>query len=512
MPISLIRCVFLSCLVLLLGIGAGCTHYQPTKNVWKGTKGLWYEYVSPPASIDYGDKGEISERGQKLADGMMGIDVQLSKLERIMLNADKPPTKGWMNDLFASVPWIDGFAGVKSDGKLLGQETRPGTHEKELDFNPILYEDAKQNTRALRCDVQQTSSGPEVVVATPLYDGVDFLGAVAVYFDMSSLLKFAKPSENVVILTPQALLCPGKYDFASTPLAGADWKTIVSKSSAGTISNASGTFAYQVRYLGNLPIIFCVVDAGSFPPGSGNAAQGLAFFPKREKLSPPPQKPRTKKGSGTDQSFVPSEQQETAPTTNVPSGTAVGEHSRGAVSDIAPGSRESVLLHQNGRRLTHQHKVGERQIEGENVQYRPRRRTLPPIALPEEPSPEPMPAIKVPSPFGPRHTAGAKSTEESGNSDKKSLVSQPTEQGQPKATPDKKVEPSVLPGGRPSPFGPHPTSDKDVKASEDKSNVDGEKSTDKPATDKKSAVEKKEEDSSPATLPGGRPSPFGPKQ
>lgn len=165
-------------------MGAGCSRYQPVKNVWKGTKGLWYEYVSQPASINYDDKGELTERDQIFTKGMMGIDTQLHRLERLMANADKPPTRAWMDNFFKEVPWVDGFAGVKSDGSILGQETVPGKNPKQLDFNSILYEDKKQSTRALRCDVQQTPEGPEVMVAMPLYDGIDFLGCVVAYFNM----------------------------------------------------------------------------------------------------------------------------------------------------------------------------------------------------------------------------------------------------------------------------------------------------------------------------------------
>ena len=56
-------------------MGAGCSRYQPVKNVWKGTKGFWYEYVSQPASINYDDKGELTERDQIFTKGMMGIDT-----------------------------------------------------------------------------------------------------------------------------------------------------------------------------------------------------------------------------------------------------------------------------------------------------------------------------------------------------------------------------------------------------------------------------------------------------
>lgn len=83
---------------------AGCSSYQPTKNVWKGTKDVWYTYVSPPASVDYGEKGDLSPRALALTNCMMGLDVELGRFERTMINADKPPTRQWMDSLLPPIP------------------------------------------------------------------------------------------------------------------------------------------------------------------------------------------------------------------------------------------------------------------------------------------------------------------------------------------------------------------------------------------------------------------------
>ena len=200
--------LFRRCCVLLASAAmvAGCSSYQPTKNVWKGTKDVWYTYVSPPASVDYGEKGDLSPRALALTNCMMGLDVELGRFERTMINADKPPTRQWMDSLFAAHPWLDGFAGVKYDGTLLGQE--PANPLKQLDFIPLLYEDKKQGSRALRAGVQQTPMGPEVMLAAPLYDGVDFLGIVVAYFDMRNLVQYSGNPQDMVILSPQALLGP----------------------------------------------------------------------------------------------------------------------------------------------------------------------------------------------------------------------------------------------------------------------------------------------------------------
>ena len=488
---------FLRCFLLLMAVSlaTGCSSYQPTKNAWKSTKGFWNTYVSPPASVDYEEKGDISPRALALTNSMMGIDVELGRLERVMLNADKPPTREWITTFFASFPWISGFAGVKYDGTILGQE--PATSMKELDFIPLLYEDKKQNSRALRADVQNTPLGPEIMLAAPLYDGVDFLGVVAAYFDMRALMQYSSSPENMVILTPQALLWPGKYDFAATPLAGVNWSEVVSKSSSGTCTNATGSFYYMVRYLGNLPLVFAVVESGTFPEGKGDLEQGLPFFPKeREKLPPPPQPERKEKADVAS-----------APNFGTPSGEDVPAASMGAPgepsgtggrpdNEIQPGSHDSMLL--KGK-TSEKQRVQERALEGENVPVervqRPRkavpqqpRRSAPPVDLVPDadmpvlpggrPSPfgprKEAPVIKRPSPFGPRTDSPDASAQEQ--------TAPATQRETPADAPKQEATPAAS-----------PASEADT------------------APEQTPATEKADEPQAPATLPGGRPSPFGPR-
>ena len=458
---------------------AGCSSYQPTKNAWKSTKGFWNTYVSPPASVDYDEKGELSPQAMALTHSMMGIDVELSRLERVMLNADKPPTRDWIVTFFTNFPWISGFAGVKYDGSILGQE--PANPMKQLDFIPLLYEDKKQNSRALRADVQPSPLGPEVLLAAPLYDGVDFLGVVATYFDMRTLMQYSGSPENVVILSPQALLWPGKYDFAATPLAGVNWDEVVAKSSSGTCTNVNGTFYYLVRYLGNLPLVFAVAEKGNFPEGGVSVEQGLAFFPKeREKLPPPPQPERKRKNLDGPSMAVPTPSDAVTAEGGAPRAAGAPSH------DLQPGNSDSVLL-KNKR--AEKARVQERQLEGENVPVervqRPRRAAPAPQGM-GEPAPmaprEEKPALVIPSPFGPRtDNAGEKKAETAGEEADKASSAPSGEAAQAPApaeekpaekpvekpaqeeagaaspsgdAPDANAAPSTLPGGRPSPFGP----------------------------------------------------------
>lgn len=482
--------LFRRCCVLLASAAmvAGCSSYQPTKNVWKGTKDVWYTYVSPPASVDYGEKGDLSPRALALTNCMMGLDVELGRFERTMLNADKPPTRQWLDSLFAAHPWLDGFAGVKYDGTLLGQE--PANPLKQLDFIPLLYEDKKQGSRALRADVQQTPMGPEVMLAAPLYDGVDFLGIVVAYFDMRNLVQYSGNPQDMVILSPQALLWPGKYDYAATPLASVNWEETVTKSSSGTCTNATGSFYYMVRYLGNLPLVFAVPESGTFPQGNGSVDQGLKFFPKeREKLPPPPMPERKKDDAKTTPAFGASED----------AVDSYGDAGGMPPQDVAPGAN---IVQPPQESAPAPSRVRERPLAGENVKPRPRRRLVIPdeaLTVPELPEETaPAPQVRMPSPFGPR--GGAKPATEQGGADAAAPAA-PAESAAetaPAAETSAPAAPAAAqPAAAPAPAAPAETA---APAAE-------------PAAEpaETPAAEEPSEPRRPALLPGGRPSPFGPR-
>lgn len=506
--------------VLAVVLLCGCNAYQPTKNVWKTTKGLWNTYVSPPASVDYEDKGTLPPQALALSTSMLGIDVELGKLERVMQNADKPPTREWLTNFFATFPWISGFAGVKYDGTMLGQE--PADSLKKLDFIPLLYEDKKQNSRALRADVQPSPLGPEVMLAAPIYDGIDFLGIVVAYFDMRALMRYSDHPQDMVVLCPTALLWPGKYDFAATPLAGVNWSEVVANSTAGTCSNATGSFFYMVRYLGNLPLIFAVVEKGEFPEGNGDVQQGAQFFPQeRQKLPPPPMPERAAKAADAEnktpafgasaEAAEPVQEapgMEAAPTVAGSTHPADGGRSP---NEIQPGSRDSVLLKRKASQRQH---VQERALEGENVQIervqRPRRPAAKPAPRRSEPTLDLIPDADMPSlpggrpsPFGPRE---AKPSTPDGGA-----------QGADAATPST-PDAGTATGAPSSPSGDATTARQEQKAAPASEAQNGEAS-EKAAEPASGAAPTAPEaggpddgsDRQPALLPGGRPSPFGPR-
>jgi len=238
-------------------ISSGCSSNQTMKDAWKSTKGSWYTYASPQAAIDYEEIGNMSPAQVLLSSEMVGIDIQLIKLERIMLNGDKSPTGEWISKLFETVPWITGFAGVRDNGEILGQE--PAGFSDSFDFSPLLEPDEKQSMRALRATIIADATPPEILLATPLYESSEFLGVVVTSFNIPSLLKYSKTPSNLIIFTPKTLLWSGDFAQVSDAILSLDWEATIKDNVTGNVSIADKKFHWIVRYIGNLPVIFAVL-------------------------------------------------------------------------------------------------------------------------------------------------------------------------------------------------------------------------------------------------------------
>ncbi|MCI7506855.1 hypothetical protein, partial [Desulfovibrio piger] len=274
---------------------------------------------------------------------------------------------------------------------------------------------------------------------------------------------------------------------AATPLASVNWEETVTKSSSGTCTNATGSFYYMVRYLGNLPLVFAVPESGTFPQGNGSVDQGLKFFPKeREKLPPPPMPERKKDDAKTTPAFGASED----------AVDSYGDAGGMPPQDVAPGAN---IVQPPQESAPAPSRVRERPLAGENVKPRPRRRLVIPdeaLTVPELPEETaPAPQVRMPSPFGPR--GGAKPVTEQGGADAAAPAESAAETAPAAETSAPAAPAAAQPAAAPAPAAPAETA---APAAE-------------PAAEpaETPAAEEPSEPRRPALLPGGRPSPFGPR-
>lgn len=252
---------------LALCVGAcalltGCTS-TTFENTVKSTKQFYGDYINTPAQIDYEDKGDLSQAERELARRMMGMETQLIALERVLDNADRPPTGDSVGAIMNRFPWLAGIALLDAEGQVM--EHQPPSL-KSLNFTPFLERTGRdKSTRTLRGLVQDTPLGPETMLGMPIYRDAEMLGLLVVHFDMRSLLPFASEPGEMVILSPEGVLWPGKFVISSTPLAGQDWRSLTASNVMGTVSNANGEFVWLVRYVGSEPVVFAVPSRGNFP-------------------------------------------------------------------------------------------------------------------------------------------------------------------------------------------------------------------------------------------------------
>ena len=258
---SLQSSLFTTALIGSLALLGGCSSLDST---WKSTKALYGEYLNPPAKINYEDKGVLDDAETRLATRMVGIDIQLEQLERFLQNADRPPTGESVSVLFHRFPWLSGLAAVDMEGTVLAQE--PPTSMKELNFAQMLEQKPRGGElRGLRGYVEDTPLGPEVMTSVPVYSGADMMGLLVAHFDMRSLLTYTSGAEDLVVLSPQGMLWPGRFVVDATPLTGQDWNALTKDATHGTLSNKTGSFLWMVRFIGEQPIVFATPSEGQFP-------------------------------------------------------------------------------------------------------------------------------------------------------------------------------------------------------------------------------------------------------
>ena len=236
-----------------------------------------------------------------------------------------------------------------------------------------------------------------------------FLGLVAVHFDMRNLMRYAPARKISSSFSPLGLIWPGRFDYASTPLAGVRWDEAVQRSTSGTCSNQAGSFYYMVRYFRKSAAGLCCGRVRQLPHPAARKRIRPTIPGSATSLRRPPLPER--KPDAFSQPFGAPEDGIPDPAAQVPPASD---------ADVAiPGA---PLLQTPEAAPQPRRQLRERQLEGENVRVnrplrerRVRRLQIDPRALevaphsrtPASPSRGPTRGVTRPSPFGPRRSSSA---------------------------------------------------------------------------------------------------------
>ena len=249
--------------VVSLVCAAGCRTPQTLKNSWKETRSYYYAYLNTPAKLDMDAKGNLDSHEAVLAAAVADFDLHLRELERALQNSDRNPDPMWVNKITTRFPWLAGLALTDATGNPRAKV--PMEYAKPFDIGTLGAEDTKQLLKDLRAYMQDTPQGQELYIANPVYHGGEFQGLIIVHFDPRTLIARAADPAKFMLASPKGIVWPGIYRADSTPIASINWGEVTKDSSYGTVSNASGTFFWLVRYIGNLPLVYAVKVKGDFP-------------------------------------------------------------------------------------------------------------------------------------------------------------------------------------------------------------------------------------------------------
>lgn len=247
------RLIILLCLFCFAVTGCG---RQDVKNSWKYTIKQYRAYLNTPAKLDLDYQPTTADYENVLVESVFAMDSQLEKLVRAMENSAKDVGPEWVSSMMNQFPWLSGLALADNFGQVISHY--PEYSNANIAIAPLLEEDPKQPSYALRAYVNRGLMGNQIYVASPVYIDEELRGLVVAFFDPKALLTYAPDPGIFAIASSSGLLWSGNFDSDSSPVASADWEKIVLKDSKGYIGKSGDEFYWIARYIGNLPIVYAL--------------------------------------------------------------------------------------------------------------------------------------------------------------------------------------------------------------------------------------------------------------
>ncbi|MCQ2444157.1 MAG: hypothetical protein MJ061_01495 [Mailhella sp.] len=245
-----------ACICFIFALAAfsmsGCLGFNET---YKSGKRFYNTHINRPSTFSTDDAVVLESGKRGLVQRVMNIDMELTKLEKALDALAMPPDGNDAAEFLRRFPWLSGLAMVSPDGEL--GASIPAAPLKNLDYAPLLQLAPKALPRDLRCSIQDTPLGPEIIIARPFLQENNLVVILAATFDFRALLPFAGTPDDLVVRSADVLLWSGNRDYASTPLAAIDWSRELKSNSDGIASGKDmAPMIWITRYIGGVPVIF----------------------------------------------------------------------------------------------------------------------------------------------------------------------------------------------------------------------------------------------------------------
>jgi hypothetical protein len=273
-------------------LSSGCTY---TQNAMKETKKVYKKYVLPSSSVDI-DASSISEDSElRLAALMKPVDWPIFELFRYLDGKDSKPEEEWFQNLFTRFGWISGVMMVDTTGSILFQH--PSVSLKDLQVQPFLdFGDAwKDHNVRSRADI--TELGPEVYMASPLFEDGEWKGLLIVHFDPRKLVERCTAPDDLMILSPSGVIWPGKHAEVANAMGQIEWDKVRKGKDYGTYNSGDTKYYWVAHDIGHFSLIYAAelwaVDSPA-KPAEGQTPTSLENQPapaESEAVSTPSEAP-----------------------------------------------------------------------------------------------------------------------------------------------------------------------------------------------------------------------------
>ncbi len=232
---------------------AGCAQVHES---YKSTRQFYHTHINRPAKLTIDDRILLGTPEQRLVHRVMPIDEELSRLEKALDAMAAPPNAEEASAFLGRFPWLTGLYMVAPDGTL-GAGV-PGAPLKQLDFSPLLEVAPKTVPRDLRSCIQDSTLGPEVLIARPFLQEDKLVVMLVAAFDFRALLPYVESPGEMVVRTADTLLWTGDIDNASSPMADVDWASMLKTRTHGKLSKNGATMVWVTRHIAETPVVFAV--------------------------------------------------------------------------------------------------------------------------------------------------------------------------------------------------------------------------------------------------------------
>ena len=257
------RYLFLSLLTGLLFV-SGCSVWDATADYTKETWQTTRDFVDPAPVIDTESYQFDNPNQEKLARLIAPVDGPLTQLTRYVNDTDTQPDIEWLDLLIARFPWVDRVLVTDEAGTIIYMQ--PELPLKKIS-QPLVFEGVWRDIQLLTV-VDYSELGPELFIARPYYESVDFKGLICVGFDPRSLLRLSpEPAELIVIHPGQRVWSLGA-DVDEAGLLALPWQDILESEVQGEVQVGDHFYTWLTRYVGEDQYIYATKSVAPGAHGS----------------------------------------------------------------------------------------------------------------------------------------------------------------------------------------------------------------------------------------------------